>query len=389
MKSADAENGIITISYTTKTAKKFTLTFDAAKMRVRILQAGGQRKTLPSGAQVEERSEISIEAKDLPAGHTVDTWTIGKRTEEANGNSRWFTVDSDYAKGNTIDISYKTKTAKKFTLKFEEAKMTVTIPQQDGSWKTLSSDAQVEERTEISIEAINLPTGHLVDTWTIGKKTKEPNNNNGNSCWFTVGSDYAKGDTIDISYKTKTAKKFTLKFEETKMTVKVRQQNGSWKTLSTDAQVEEGTQISIEAINLPPGHIVNTWTIGKKTEESRERNRCWFRVGSDYAKGNTIDISYTTKTAQKFTLKFEEAKMTVKVRQQNGSWKTLSTDAQVEEGTQISIEAINLPPGHIVNTWTIGKKTEESRERNRCWFRVGSDYAKGNTIDISYKTKNG
>ena len=80
--------------------------------------------------------------------------------------------------------------------------------------------------------------------------------------------------------------------------------------------------------------------------------------------------------------------MTVKVRQQHGPDQTLSTDAQVEEGTPISIEAKDLPAGHLVDTWTIGKRTYQANGNSR-WFIVGSDYAKGNTIDISYTTKNG
>ena len=384
--SEDAENGIITISYTTKTAKKFTLKFEEAKITVQERRNWSWKK-LSSGTQVEEGTGINIEAKDLPTGHTVDTWTIGKRTEEANGNSRWFTVDSDYAKGNTIDISYKTKTAKKFTLTFEEAKMTVKVRQQDGSWKTLSTDAQVEEGTQISIEAINLPPGHIVNTWTIGKRTEEPDNEKGNRSWFTVGSDYAKGDTIDISYTTKIAKKFTLRFNEAKMTVCISRWGEQGQTLSNGAQVEEGTKISIDAKDLPVGEIVDEWTIGKQTEEANG-NSTRFTVDSDYSKGNTIDISYTTKTAKKFTLKFEGAKMTVRISQNDGQGKTLSNGAQVEEGTKISIEAKDLPAGHLVDTWTIGKRTEEANGNSR-WFIVGSDYAKGDTIDISYTTKNG
>ena len=250
----------------------------------------------------------------------------------------------------------------------------------------------MEEGTQISIEAKDLPAGHLVDTWTIGKRIEEANNNNGNSHWFRVGSDYAESGVITISYKTKPAQKFTLKFKEAKMTVRISQNDGQGKTLSNDAQVEEGTQINIEAKDLPVGEIVDEWTIGKRTFEDKGNwggNRCWVRVGSDYAEGGTISISYTTKPAQKFTLSFDEAKMTVQKRQQDGSWQSLSNSAQVEEGTGINIEAKNLPVGKIVDEWKIGKRTfEDDKGSNGCWFRVDSDYAEGGTISISYTTKN-
>ena len=390
--SEDAENGIITISYTTKTAKKFTLKFEEAKMTVKVRrQYGGSWKTLSNGAQVEEGTEIDIAATDLPAGHIVDTWKIGTRTITTDNKDKYEeTVKSADAENGIITISYTTKIAKKFTLKFEEATMTVSISQQYGQGKTLSTDAQVEEGTEIRIEADNLPAGHIVDTWTIGKRTEEHDNDNGNSTWFWVGSDYAKGNTIDISYTTKTAKKFTLKFAEAKMTVSISQDSGQGQTLANNAQVEEETQISIVAKDLPTGHIVDTWTIGKRTGEANNNNgnSTWFWVGSDYAKGNTIDISYTTKTAKKFTLKFAEAKMTVSIWQ-NGQDQTLANNAQVEEGTQIRIVAKDLPVGEIVDEWKIGKRTAPPHERNRCRFTVGSNYAKGDTIDISYTTKNG
>ena len=358
--SEDAENGIITISYTTKTAKKFTLKFEEAKMTVKVRrQYGGSWKTLSNGAQVEEGTEIDIAATDLPAGHIVDTWKIGTRTITTDNKDKYEeTVKSADAENGIITISYTTKIAKKFTLKFEEATMTVSISQQYGQGKTLSTDAQVEEGTEIRIEADNLPAGHIVDTWTIGKRTEEHDNDNGNSTWFWVGSDYAKDNTIDISYTTKTAKKFTLKFAEAKMTVSISQDSGQGQTLANNAQVEEETQISIVAKDLPTGHIVDTWTIGKRTGEANNNNgnSTWFWVGSDYAKGNTIDISYTTKTAKKFTLKFAEAKMTVSIWQ-NGQDQTLANNAQVEEGTQIRIVAKDLPVGEIVDEWKIGKRT--------------------------------
>ena len=82
------------------------------------------------------------------------------------------------------------------------------------------------------------------------------------------------------------------------MTVTIPQQHGPDQTLSSGAQVEEGTGIRIEAKNLPAGQIVDEWTIGKRTFEDKGnggRNRCWFRVGSDYAEGGSISISYTTK----------------------------------------------------------------------------------------------
>ena len=106
VRKADAEDGVITISYAPKTAQKFTLNFDETKMMVAEYNS---EQELSSDAQVEERTQICIEADNLPEGHIVDTWTIGKRTYQANGNSHWFHVGSDYAKGNTIDISYTTK----------------------------------------------------------------------------------------------------------------------------------------------------------------------------------------------------------------------------------------------------------------------------------------
>ena len=80
------------------------------------------------------------------------------------------------------------------------------------------------------------------------------------------------------------------------MTVTIPQQYGQEQTLSSGAQVEEGTQISIEAKDLPVGKIVDEWKIGKRTfEDDKGSNRCWIRVNSDYAEGGTITISYTTK----------------------------------------------------------------------------------------------
>ncbi|MGI5090280.1 hypothetical protein [Treponema sp. OMZ 805] len=389
----DAESDVITISYTTKPAQKFTLTFDDAKMTVQERKEDGPWQILSNGAEVEEGVKIHIDAKDLPAGQIVDEWTIGKETKAPqDGNRCWFTVGSDYAEGGTITIDYTTKPAQKFTLTFDGSKMTVEMRQQ-GNWQSISSGTQVEEGTQISIEAKNLPAGQIVDTWKIGKRTFEDKAEwNGNRWGFHVGSNYAEGDTISISYTTKAAKKFTLTFDESKMTVEIPQQHGQAQTLSKGAEVEEMTGIIIEAKDLPIGQIVNTWEIGKRTFEDEGNwggNRHWFCVSPDYAESGVITISYTTKPAQKFTLSFNEAKMTVRIWQQYGQGQTLSNDAEVKERTQISIEAKDLPVGKIVDEWKIGKRTfEDDKGSNRCWIRVDSDYAEGGTISISYTTKN-
>ncbi|QUY17976.1 hypothetical protein GWP40_06230 [Treponema vincentii] len=393
VKSTDAESGVITISYTTKPAQKFTLKFDEAKMTVTIPQQYGQGQRLSNGAQVEERTGLSIEAKNL-TDQIVDEWKIGKSTvTSSDKNQCWYNVQSADAESGTITIDYTTKPAQKFTLSFNEAKMTVEIPQQDGSQQSLSNGAQVEEGTEVRIEAKNLPAGQIVDTWKIGKRTFEDKAEwNGNRWGFHVGSNYAEGDTISISYTTKAAKKFTLTFDESKMTVEIPQQHGQAQTLSKGTEVEEMTGIIIEAKDLPIGQIVNTWEIGKRTFEDEGNwggNRHWFCVSPDYAESGVITISYTTKATQKFTLSFNEAKMTVRIWQQYGQGQTLSNDAEVKERTQISIEAKDLPVGKIVDEWKIGKRTfEDDKGSNRCWIRVDSDYAEGGTITISYTTKN-
>ena len=382
---ADSSNRVA-LAYTVK-SDKMIIAFD--KTKVRVIDDNKQR-TVRDGDELTVGMKLYIETQNLPAGEMVDTWKIGKRNIPADSNDCKYTVTSEDAENGIITISYTTKTAKKFTIKFEEAKMTVKVRRQyGGSWKTLSNGAQVEEGTEISFEAKDLPAGEIVDTWKIGTRTIT--NDNQDTYGETVKSADAENGIITISYTTKTAQKFTLKFAEAKMTVSISQDSGQGQTLSSGAQVEEGTQISIKADNLPTGHIVNTWTIGKKTEKANGNNHR-FTVGSDYAKGDTIDISYTTKTAKKFTLTFVEAKMTVSISQDGGQGQTLANNAQVEEGTQISIEAINLPAGHLVDTWTIGKRTFEDKGNwgGNWWrFTVGSDYAKGNTIDISYTTKNG
>jgi len=79
------------------------------------------------------------------------------------------------------------------------------------------------------------------------------------------------------------------------MTVTIPQQHGPDQTLSSGAQVEEGTGIRIEAKNLPAGQIVDEWTIGKKTFTTGDKNRCWYTVQSADAEGDAITISYTTK----------------------------------------------------------------------------------------------
>ena len=246
----------------------------------------------------------------------------------------------------------------------------------------------MEEGSEIGIEAKDLPVGEIVDEWTIGKRTFEDKGNwGGNRCWVRVGSDYAEGGVINISNKTKPAQKFTLTFDGSKMTVEMRQQ-GTWQSISNGAQVEEGTEVSIEAKDLPVGEVVGEWTIGKRTYQANG-NSTRFRVGSDYAKDGAITISYKTKPAQKFTLTFDASKMTVTIPQQHGPGQTLSNGAQVEERTEISIEAKDLPVGKIVDEWKIGKRTfEDDKGSNRCWIRIDSDYAEGDTISISYTIKN-
>ena len=78
-------------------------------MTVTIPQQHGPDQTLSSGAQVEERTEVRIETKDLPAGQTVDTWKVGNRIFSAHGNQISCSIHTADAEGGAITISYTTK----------------------------------------------------------------------------------------------------------------------------------------------------------------------------------------------------------------------------------------------------------------------------------------
>jgi len=194
-----AENNTIAVSYTLRDIANLTLNFDAVKLKVEAEQTRTWND-LTSGSSIQENTQLRLTAIGLSADTPIQAWKIGNTIVPAKGHELTYTVRKADAEDGVITISYAPKTAKKFTLKFEGAKMTVTIQQQHGSWKKLSSDAQVEEGTQIRIVADNLPAGHLVDTWTIRKRTEEAN---GNSTWFRVGSDYTEGNAINISYTTK------------------------------------------------------------------------------------------------------------------------------------------------------------------------------------------
>ena len=206
-----------------------------------------------NGAQIQIGTELKIQVKNIPSDKTVEEWKInGKTVSSAPETFNHTIVKEDADSNGKTHITYTLKNkAALLRVDFDKKKVRVI---DDNKYRNIRDGDELTVGMKLYIETQNLPAGKMVDTWKIGKRNIPADSND---CKYTVTSEDAENGIITISYTTKTAKKFTLKFEEAKMTVK-ELRNRSWEKLLSGTQVEEGTKISFEADNLPAGHIVDT-----------------------------------------------------------------------------------------------------------------------------------
>ena len=206
-----------------------------------------------NGTQIQIGTELKIQVKNIPSDKTVEEWKInGKTVSSAPETFNHTIVKEDADSNGKTHITYTLKNkAALLRVDFDKKKVRVI---DDNKYRNIRDGDELTVGMKLYIETQNLPAGKMVDTWKIGKRNIPADSND---CKYTVTSEDAENGIITISYTTKTAKKFTLKFEEAKMTVK-ELRNRSWEKLLSGTQVEEGTKISFEADNLPAGHIVDT-----------------------------------------------------------------------------------------------------------------------------------
>ena len=91
-------------------------------------------------------------------------------------------------------------------IKFDNTKIKCSDMQE----KDIPNGTTLATGTEVKFKAINIPTGQIIDKWTIGKKIR---NATSSTTWYEILKDDAVGNTINVSYSLKIPAKLKIVFD--------------------------------------------------------------------------------------------------------------------------------------------------------------------------------
>ncbi len=101
--------GVINVSFSETDPKTFTLQFDTS--RITCAKPSNPSNLLNTGTQVKEGERYIFSSKNLPAGQTIDYWTINGSGRTHNESLVVYTISSEYknADNNILEVKLKLK----------------------------------------------------------------------------------------------------------------------------------------------------------------------------------------------------------------------------------------------------------------------------------------
>ena len=248
----------------------------------------------------------------------------------------------------------------------------------------VTNGVQIQIGAELKIQAKNIPSDKTVEEWKINGKTVSSATETSSHTIVKEDSDSNGKTHITYTLKNK-AVLLRVTFDTAKVTAEAFT-TGVWKLLSSGSEIAENTQLRLTAIGLSADSLVQSWLVGKTNLPASGHELTYTVRKTDADGSNSITITYIVKN-NTLTVTFDST--AIRILADDGT--VLTDGTEVRDGNKLHIATQNLPSGQIVDTWTIGKRTfkdEDNGGRNRCWYTVKPADAEGNTISISYTTKN-
>ena len=217
--------------------------------------------------------------------------------------------------------------------------------------KEIISGLEIQEGTLLYFSLETFFDGKKIDKWIIN--TKELSN-----AFYVVDKNDAKVENgikvIEITYTTKSAEPVTIKFDDTKIVVHISKGDIT-NQISNNSIHYEGNSLYFNEKTVPDGKQIDKW---KVNEKEIKRNSYLVDAGDAKIENGTkvIEITYTTKSAEPVTIKFDDTKIKVFVYKGNGRHQ-ISNNSIHYEGRKLSIEwKGSLPDGQKIDKCYMNEK---------------------------------
>ena len=225
--------------------------------------------------------------------------------------------------------------ANTIVIKFDNTKIKCSDMQE----KDIPNGTTLATGTEVKFEAINIPTGQIIDKWTIGKKIR---NATSSTTWYEILKDDAVGNTINVSYTLKIPAKLKIVFDDTK--VRCEKDDSE---IETNSEVFEQDQLYFTPKNIASDKVA-VWEI-KDIEQLYEFNCLWYNVKfSDANNSNEIKLNYSERDKKEIRIQFDASKVKCTNQTDNIS---VTSGSKILEGVDLKVETVD---GSAV-AWEIGK----------------------------------
>ncbi|UTC61303.1 hypothetical protein E4O05_06935 [Treponema sp. OMZ 787] len=251
-------------------------------------------------------------------------------------------------------------------IKFDNTKIKCSDMQN----KDVPNGTTLAAGTEVWFKAINIPTGQIVNKWTIGKKIR---NATSSTTWYKISKNDADGNNIKVSYTLRSPAKLKIVFDATK--VRCEKQGVE---IGNNSEVLEQDRLYFTPKNIAPDKVA-VWEIKDKGEAYFSNfNSLSYRVKMrDANSSNEIELVYSERNKEKITVQFDASK--IKCTNQETT-VNVTSNSKILEGTVLKVETID---GSEVE-WEIGGTTYIGSEKE-IDFTVYKGDTENGIILVSFK----
>ena len=274
---------------TASAVTEFTLSFDDTKISV-----AKDVEYLKNGDKVNKGDSIKIYVTNIEKGKTFDKFVIsGKEyNPEVTGVTFRYAIeslDSTYANGSVIEISYTTKDLIAYTVTFEgEDGGTISRCEIVGG-NDITNGSIVYEGQMLGFTATP-SEGKVVDKWYVNG-TEQSDYASEKYCYVTLRPSEITGTEVKVTCSFQEAVEYTVTFGEGISCSDITNLPDT-KPIVSDSTVYEGQVLEFIA-TLPEGKVVDKWYInGKEQSDYASKEYYYVTLQASEITGNTVTVTY-------------------------------------------------------------------------------------------------
>ena len=361
------------------TTPKYKVTFGVEGGNGTI-KAEEDGKEINTGTEVEAGKTVTFTAT-ANSGYKFVKWQCNGTDTGVTSTVYTHKVTQDVSITAVFKQDEPTGTEEKILIEYDAGKIVVWTKDADNKWKKIPSGTEVAAGTWLELNDIILPENEVPDKWKVNTKVLDCNEYTVNAADAIV-KDGKK--VITVTYTIRPAEQIKIKFDETKIKVRLRGSDGNSSPITTGTPVYEGREIWFELlVSLPEGEQFDTWLVNTKDVFFSNTYKVKAADASEEGGQKVIEVTYKTKPGvNPVTLKFDPTLVNVSYSQIT---QNLNFGDTVYEGTRLYIYHYYSTE---VDKWFINS-TEH--EENDLYYVKPADYVTENgkkVLRIRFTVKN-